>query len=209
MKTYFTSLLISCLGLVSCAATGDVIQKELQLANTKAFSTFQKSSRIELVDFEPLIGKWHLDLSSIPDSEKRWMKDNKISDFYVTFDWGTNKSWIDFDDYQVRDGEIVQTGKGFLAFDAGTEQIRFLEQGAEGAFIIGSMAQTSAQVFERRIEVFRDGGDVRNRIDIMSFTPSDDQCMQWQTIFAYNGTEEPSPPNKMCRKQGIGMAHTR
>ena len=81
---------------------------------------------------EKLIGSWYSAAENYDEENLAWMKENGISDFYDTFTWGTNKAWIDFGNYRVKDGNSENTGVGMISWHTGFQHMRLRESGARG-----------------------------------------------------------------------------
>lgn len=149
---------------------------------------------------EKLIGSWHQSPENFNDETKAWMLENKITDFYDTFSWGTNKAWIDFGDYRVVEGKPEQTGVGIISWHTGFKHLRFRESGARGGFVDGMLEIKDENTIVRHYEFFNPQGEVSYSSDTWTFNPEDLNCFTWQTT-AHNENGSPTeyPGRKFCK----------
>jgi len=149
---------------------------------------------------EKLIGSWHSAAENYDEEDLAWMKENGISDFYDTFTWGTNKAWIDFGDYRVKDGNAEKTGVGMISWHTGFQHMRFRESGARGGLVDGMIEIKDEHTFIRHYEFFTPKGEVKYRSDSWTFDPTNLNCFIWQTT-TYKGNEPTTyPGRKYCKK---------
>ncbi len=149
---------------------------------------------------EKLIGEWHSMPENYNEEDKVWMSKNKISDYYDTFSWGTNKAWIDFGDYRVVDGKVEKTGVGMISWHSGFKHLRFRESGARGGLVDGMIEIKDENTFVRHYEFFSPKGQVSYSSDTWTFDPATPNCFIWQST-GYKGVEAVTyPGRKYCKK---------
>ncbi|HNP62414.1 MAG TPA: hypothetical protein PKH39_00685 [Woeseiaceae bacterium] len=150
--------------------------------------------------FEKLIGTWHQSPDNFSEAGKAWMLENKISGFYDSFSWGTNKAWIDFGDFRIVDGEPEKTGVGMISWHTGFKHMRFRESGARGGLVEGMIEIRDDNTFVRHYEFFSPDGRVSYHSDTWSFDPENPTCFSWQSTAWEDGGPKHHPARLFCKK---------
>jgi hypothetical protein len=150
-----------------------------------------------LSSFEMLEGEWHMDYSQLPEDARAAQAEQGVSGNHVTFAYGTDRQWMEFGDYQTLNGTVRHTGAGLIAFSPQDQHVTFLEHGARGASVMGTLEMVSESVFERSIVVARTDRSWR-QVDRWEFD-ADGACFTWTSRFARNGATSDGEPRRWCR----------
>lgn len=174
------------------ASVDNLVLQKLKLASG--------DSELLEATLEKLIGSWHQSPDNFNDEAKAWMLENKVTDFYDTFSWGTNKAWIDFGDYRVVEGQEKKTGVGIISWHTGFNHLRFRESGASGGFVDGMLEIKDENTIVRHYEFFNPQGEVSYSSDTWVFDPEDLSCFIWQsTAYGTDGKPTEYPGRKFCK----------
>lgn len=165
------------------------------------FTTEHVAKESDFAKLEKLLGEWHPDRKTLSDNYLAYLEENNITDSYVTFNWGTNRKWMEFGDYRVEGGNLINSGFGFLGYNPIRREIAFREQGVEGAAVNGTVKVVSEIMFERWIEVDRADGTTRRRLDVWDFSQGDGDCFVWTTSFYLEDEIYESPSYEMCKSE--------
>lgn len=182
--------------LSGCAQQSDTKQDTEQ--NAKSAEIVHEEIKVERL--AALIGEWHPAPEGFGEDTKAWMSKNDISDYYVGFTWGTDKSWINFGDYRVVSDKIREHGKGIIAYHHGLHEIAFREQGSDSVSVDGTVEIIDPLTFKRHIKAYWPKGLVRNRMDLWAIDKNNPNCMDWTITFTKDGKEYPNPSSKWCKE---------
>ena len=149
---------------------------------------------------EKLMGEWHQSPSNFNEGTKKWMAENNITGFYDTFSWGTDKGWISFGDYQIKDGKPRQTGTGMISWHSGYKHLRFRETGARGGFVDGMIEIVDENTFIRHYQFHAPDSTMSYRSDTWAFNPANPNCFIWQSTAYKDGAPQAFPGREFCKK---------
>lgn len=150
-----------------------------------------------LSDFEMIEGEWHMDYEQLSEEARAAQTGRGVSGNHITFTYGTDRQWMEFGDFQTLNGSVRHTGSGLIAFSPRDQHVTFLEHGARGASVTGTLKKVSDRVFERSITVARTDRSWR-QVDRWEFD-SDGTCFTWTSRFARNGETSDGSPRRWCR----------
>ena len=152
------------------------------------------------VVLEKLMGEWHQSPSNFNEGTQKWMAENNITGFYDTFSWGTDKGWINFGDYQIKDGKPRKTGTGMISWHSGYNHLRFRETGARGGFVDGMIEIVDDNTFIRHYQFHAPDSTMSYRSDTWAFNPANPNCFIWQTTGYKDGAPQAYPGREFCKK---------
>ena len=180
LKLLFTSALLGSAS-IAFAQDGDPLQTRV------------------LDDYSVLEGKWTLQSKSLTEDVLESRESRGIVESFVTFEPGTDNQWMVFGDYQLRDTGLRHTGAGLIAFNPQTQTVTFLEHGARGASVMGTLDFDGDRTFTRKITVARTDRSW-HQTDVWTLD-ADQACLTWTSSYSRNGEISESPSVRYCRTE--------
>lgn len=185
--------------LAGCASTAPIEAPKNPIVAQKLSMASGDLKTLDTV-MEKLIGEWHQDPQNFSEAGKAWMKKNNISGFYDTFSWGPNKAWMNFGDFQIKDGKPLQTGIGMISWHPGFQHLRFRESGGRGGFVDGMIEIIDDNTFVRHYAFFPPNTEKPEYYsDTWTFNPKTPNCFYWQSAGYENGVAKPGKKRKFCK----------
>ena len=152
-----------------------------------------------LTALERLIGEWSPDPGRLPQEMIEWRRANGVTDGRTTFEWGTDRMWIEFVDHRLSGGEWRREGSGLIAWDPGRQRVTYREHTNRETSLDGVVVVVDDLTIERHYVSYAREGTAQRWVDRWRWEDEGAPCFEWTTI-RVNGDEESAwPPYWVCR----------
>ncbi len=152
-----------------------------------------------LDEYQILTGRWYPDPATLPEAERKWRTENNVTDNWIEFSWGSDRQWMVFGDWQIKDGKTRHSGAGLVAYDPSGHRVLFTEHGIRGASVLGTLSKPKENEIVRDIVVTRTDKSWR-QIDRWTWDTEDANCFNWSATYITGDEQSVGVPKKWCRK---------